>query len=197
MRKPLRGANLRIWLLPIACCSLTAISCHDNAVERRASERNESISVCEIFRSPGSYHGRIIRVRAAYYKGLRDPACPGPYNTADRAWPRAFNVVGTDLLEEGDPPAPFQTDFSNWSRVRNVIREEALKGRRCEVWIDVVGQVRAFRAGQSRIGGFGHLGSFPAELIAERIESIEVRDKPTYDYTDALRSRDPRSVDKR
>ena len=65
--------------------------------------------------------------------------------------------------------------------------EAKATGKRFEIWVTVVGRLRT-RVKRScdwkSVGGYGHLGAFPAQIIAESMRDIEVRVNPKspYDY---------------
>ncbi len=191
------AANLRMFtyfvaLWPIATASCQFVDIH--AVES-SPQSVRPLTVRDILAAPQSYHGKLISVRGVYYYGLRDPSCTTSFPDVGHTWPCALNFVKSEQRGDGDPPVRFRTDEQSWARLINTVRREAMNGRKCEIWVTVVGQLRVFRtplkASQSQIGGFGHLGIFPAELVVERVVDIEVKDKETYDYSITLHPHPP------
>lgn len=63
----------------------------------------------------------------------------------------------------------------------------AKENRRVEIWVTVVGQVRAGRRSPSGPcdpvlrGHYGHLGAFPAQLVVKRMDEIVIKENPGSD----------------
>gem|GEM_PF-104074 len=87
--------------------------------------------------------------------------------------------------------ADFVTDTRVWGaphRVQQSVDREANKGKRLEIWVTAVGQLRTLvqrsplgpcqRIGSRRCG-HGHLGGFPAGLVIKERRDIEVQANPS------------------
>jgi len=127
----------------------------------------------------GAYRDKVVAVRGVYYDGLRTQC---PQKCADAPWPSFIELTGVD-----------GSDWSVVSHAQKTAEDEARKGRRVEVWVTAVGQLRTI-AHRSPLGpcdrigsayyGFGHLGVAPAELIAFEFRDVEIRPNAAsiYDY---------------
>ena len=110
-----------------------------------------------------------------------------------------MDLTSTDNPLPGEPPSGFTTDDAAWAaldKAERAAEREAKQGRRVEVWVTVMGRLRASdrrsptgpcdRAVNS---GYGHPGVFPAELVMQSVLAIEVvpnADSP-YDYSNIYR----------
>ena len=60
-----------------------------------------------------------------------------------------------------------------------------------EIWVTVVGMLRApesyVRKDGQVVGGYGHLGGYPAQLVVKTVVNIAIKERPTYDYRELLR----------
>jgi hypothetical protein len=86
------------------------------------------------------------------------------------------------------------SDWSAVSHAEQTAQMEARKGKRVEVWVTAIGQLKT-NAHLSPLGpcdrigsgysGFGHLGVAPAELVATEFRDVELKPNPTsvYDYS--------------
>jgi hypothetical protein len=109
------------------------------------------------------------------------------------------DLVSTDVLLPGEPPFGFTTDDAAWvalDKAERAAEREAKQGKRVEVWVTVMGRLRA-KEHRSPVGpcdrvvnsGYGHLGSFPAQLVIQSVAAIELvpnADSP-YDYSNIYR----------
>jgi hypothetical protein len=152
--------------------------------------KQEAISVCELLRNIAAYRGKVVSIRGIYWYGLRAP-CAEPLITKGHKWPSALNLAAADAPRRGGEFPPLTTDLSSWNHLDEFVLREAKTGRRKEIWITVVGLVRApttyIRDNGAVVGGYGHLGVFPAELVVQRISDISVVPTPTYDYAEMVR----------
>jgi hypothetical protein len=153
-------------------------------------DASRPVSVCQLFENLEPNSGRMIAVRGIYWYGLRQ-SCSRAFITGDHKWPSALNLVDSEYAKANGMPVPFKTDDHSWRKLDGVVINEAATGRKEEIWVTVVGQLRAPRAyvrGDGRVvGGYGHLGVFPAELVVHRILDIAVDSTPTYDYREMVR----------
>lgn len=168
-------------LLPIvlACCS-------------RPQPDAVVMSVCDLSRDFTAWRGKMVAVRGVYYYGLRQNC---PQTCANGPWPSYLDLIGPEDTPTGDPPAVFATDESTWAelaKVRQAVERDAKLGKRAEIWVTVLGQLRAREhrspAGPCDMmagGHYGHLGAFPAQLVVKRFSQIEVVPNAgsPYDYS--------------
>jgi hypothetical protein len=154
------------------------------------------ISVCDLSRDFTAYREQLIAVRGVNYYGLRQN-CPA--NCANGPWPSFVDLTSTEALAPGESPFGFTTDDSAWTALDQAERtaeREAKLGRRVEVWVTVVGRLRASDhrspvgpcdpVGQGR---YGHLGAFPAQLVVQRVAAVDLIPNPDspYDYSHIYR----------
>jgi hypothetical protein len=99
-----------------------------------------------------------------------------------------------DLVQSdfpGMPAATFATDDKSWENLELFVRQEARAGKREEIWVTVTGMLRApasyVRKDGKVVGGYGHLGGYPAQLVVKNVLDISVRKNRTYDYRELLR----------
>lgn len=86
--------------------------------------------------------------------------------------------------------------WAELAKAERTAGQEAKHGRRVEVWVTVSGRLNASKR-RSPIGpcdrmvssGFGHLGSFPAQIVAESFKDVQVIPRPDspYDYSHIYR----------
>jgi hypothetical protein len=93
----------------------------------------------------------------------------------------------------------FATDEVTWAaldKVERAVEDDAKHGKRVEVWVTALGQVRAgdhrSPAGPCDIVArdrYGHLGGAPAELVVKSFSDIAVVPNPNspYDYSHVYR----------
>jgi hypothetical protein len=149
------------------------------------------LSVCDLSRDFTAYRGKLVAVRGVFYYGLRQKC---PQTCANGPWPSALDLIGPGYTPPGETPVAFATDELSWaalSKVQRDVERDAIEGKRFEIWVTVLGQIRA-RDHRSPVGpcdvmasgGYGHLGSFPAQLVVKNFSNIEVVSNANspYDY---------------
>lgn len=139
------------------------------------------MSVCELSKDFARFRDKVVTVRGVYYWGLRQE-CVEKCKVG--LWPSFINLEGG-------------TDEA-WTAMakteRDVEAEAKRTGKRFEIWVTVVGSLQT-RAKRSRLGpcdrkswglgGYGHLGAFPAQITVESFRDIEVRVNPRSAYDHA------------
>lgn len=180
----------RWWMnagLAVLCGSFALFA--DQPSSRKSSVPTP-ISVCELFLNLTSYRHKLVAVRGIYWYGLRGP-CQESFVTANHRWPKALNLTATQDSNATGLALPFQTDHASWDELDRAIRRQAAAGRRAEIWVTVVGFVEAperyVRTDGQVVGGFGHLGVFPAQLIVKHVADVVIQLRPTYNYGDRHR----------
>jgi len=153
-------------------------------------ESAATTSVCEILENPSGYRGKLISIRGIYWEGLRED-CPHPLVTAGHVWPSALNLAHSDLPAPAGESVPFKTDAKSWDHLQETVKREAHAGAREEIWVIAVGEVRApvayIRTDGQIVGGYGHLGAYPAEFVVKEVTNIKITPLPSYDYGELLR----------
>jgi hypothetical protein len=147
-----------------------------------------TIGLCELLKNIESYRGRIVAVRGVYFNGLRSE-CRTPFRRGSKTWPSAVEIAHTDLPRH--ETVPFVTDMESWDRIQDLVMAAAKVGLRGEIWVTIVGFVRAPESYVRKDGGtvqlgYGHLGVYPAEITVHYIKDVEFKCVPTYDYSEIL-----------
>jgi hypothetical protein len=178
--KPMRTPILVALLVACGACSR-------NRSDRALDATPALMTVCQLFSDLPSHQDQIVAVRGVYYFGLVQNGCSDQLLVKDHAWPTAVDIALSDLPSSfGDRPVGFRTDLVEWHAFENFVIQEGLRRRREEVWVTVVGQLRGpvwhLRNGEKGTGGYGHLGAYAAQLVVKRVENIEVKPNPSYDY---------------
>jgi DDE superfamily endonuclease len=132
---------------------------------------NTVMTVCQLSRDFTAYRNRIVAVRGIYFDGLRQEC---PQTCATGPWPSFVNLVGSDAA--GD------AIWVELAKAERTAEHEAKQGRRVEVWVTARGKLNASER-RSPIGpcdrivnsGFGHLGVFPAQIVAETFKLVARR----------------------
>ena len=142
--------------------------------------RTTAMTVCELSRDSSAYRNRMVAVRGVYFNGLRQHC---PQTCAIGPWPSFVDLVGSDTA--GD------AIWADLAKAALTAEQEAKHGRRVEVWVTVKGNLKASER-RSPVGpcdramsrGFGHLGMFPALIVAESLSDIQLipNADSAYDY---------------
>lgn len=184
------GFLLMAAILAAACLSLGGCERETSRIAAVQTTVPATQSVCSLFRDLGAYAGRRVQVRGVYYSGLRQHDCGWRFMASGKEWPFAVDLVDADSYSEEVHPPAFATDRASWDELNRVTIRQGLSGKKAEIWVTVVGTLRGPAKGLlpngGAIGGYGHLGVYPAQIVAERIHSIEVLATPTYDYATIL-----------
>jgi hypothetical protein len=138
------------------------------------------MTICDLSRDFTEHRGQIIAVRGVYFYGLRQRC---PQTCATGPWPSFVDLVGSDAAGDGM--------WADLAQAERTAEREAKQGRRVEVWVTVRGKLNASDH-RSPAGpcdpvansGFGHLGAFPAQIVVEAFDNIQVVPNvdSTYDY---------------
>ena len=138
------------------------------------------MTVCELSRDFTAYRNRVIAVRGVYFNGLRQRC---PQTCAIGPWPSFVDLVGSD--------AAGAAIWAELAKAERTAEQEAKLGRRVEVWVTAVGKLNASDR-RSPVGpcdrvansGFGHLGAFPAQIVVQAFNDVQVIAQPDspYDY---------------
>ena len=137
------------------------------------------MTLCQLFNDLDSHNGKQITVRAAYRYGQE---VAGLYS--DPCEPPA-KLDGHDIVPH------VWTEFSSASKSSEPGHQfwSAIEDSRSQPVAIIVTVTGILKTGGQYSGrasmrpprrGFGHLGAFPAELVVEKFEEVEVRqDSPT------------------
>jgi hypothetical protein len=152
----------------------------------------KTLSVCELFKNLRSHAGEMISVRGTLYSGREVSALGGncdtrfvtkyseselpeglPRTESDYLWPTALNLADSSWVEKGAEPVDFRTDEESVQRVFALLRREKASGQDIEILVTVVGKLRMkdrYQVGKTPDGalladGYGHLGTYPAQLV--------------------------------
>jgi len=147
----------------------------------RPPARFISMSLCDLSADFSAYRNRRVAIRGVFFDGLRQQC---PQSCATGSWPSFVDLVGSDVTGEAV--------WATLDQAERTAEREASRGRRVEVWVTVQGILRASDrrspAGPcDRVvnGGFGHLASFPAQIVVERVDDIQIVPNAgsPYDYS--------------
>jgi hypothetical protein len=135
------------------------------------------MSVCDLANNFTTYRNKVVVVRGVYYYGLRREDCP--QKCASGVWPSFIELEGGA--------------YGVWdalSKVEKTVESDAKSsGQRFELWVTVTGRLHAatkFRpCDRETWGGYGHLNSFPAQIVVDKVSDIEVKVNPQslFDYS--------------
>jgi hypothetical protein len=139
------------------------------------------MSVCDLSNDFPGNRDKVVNVRGVYWYGL-DQKCSQKC-TDGVVWPSFINLKGGS---DADSAALGKA-------LREVEAEAKRTGKRFELWVTVVGRLQTSvkrsplgpcDEGSWRRAGYGHMGSFPAQITVESLRDIEVRENPQspYDY---------------
>lgn len=163
----------------------------------------QAVSICDLFKDLKSYNGKMISVRGLLYSGKEISALGGrceskfvtdiPYGpnypfiprpVLRYAWPAALDLVPSSLVDAGEVVVEFQTDYAVVNRNFDLIRlERSRLGKRdLDVWLTVVGKLRVkpeygvmtMPDGTLKGSGFGHLGTYPGQLVIKTTSDPKV-----------------------
>jgi hypothetical protein len=148
-----------------------------SAVTVGCSQRPSTVvvSVCDISKDFSAYRDKFVAVRGVYYYGLRQKC---PQTCATGPWPSSIDLIGS---------ATGRDPWADLDNVRRMVELEAKKGKRFEIWVTAVGQLKTHARRSflgpcdeigSRYSGYGHLGSFPAQLVVKHFINIQVKENP-------------------
>jgi hypothetical protein len=188
-------ANLSAWC--IACALLVGFGSTGSlsaASQARAAgtATPRTIGLCELLKNIESYRGRIVAVRGVYFHGLR-AECRTPFRRGSKTWGSAVEVAHSSRARDDGETVPFETDMESWRRIEDLVMAAAKVGLRGEIWVTIVGFVRAPESYVRKDGGtvqlgYGHLGVFPAEISVHYMKDVEFKCVPTYDYGEIWRA---------
>ncbi len=138
------------------------------------------MTMCDLSRDFTAHRNRVVAVRGVFFNGLRQ-ACP--QTCATGPWPSFVEIIGSDAA--GD------AIWAELAKAERTAEQEAKQGRRVEVWVTVRGKLSASER-RSPVGpcdpvtngGFGHLGAFPAQIVVEAFDDIQIipNAHSPYDY---------------
>jgi hypothetical protein len=147
---------------------------------RQQPPRTTALSVCDLSRDFTAHRDRVIAVRGVYFQGLRQQC---PQTCATGPWPSFVDLVDGRL---GD------ASWAELAQAQVRARQEARQGRRVEICVTVRGRLKT-RESRSPVGpcdsvttrSYGHLGAFPAQIVAEGFSDIQVIPNAAspYDYS--------------
>jgi hypothetical protein len=194
MERHLKTATLNdpVIIVIISFAAGTLCACSGAQITQGTDKRSrmQPTKLCDLLKNLQFYRGKIVAVRGIYWYGLRQ-TCPEPFVTSGHTWPSALNLADSDFMAKYGDPVPFETDRESWDRLDELTIREGKAGRREEIWVTIVGKLQTPEAYTRRdgqvVGGYGHLGVFPAELVVERVSEIAIKSNPSYDYREILR----------
>jgi hypothetical protein len=95
-----------------------------------------------------------------------------------------LDLTDSTSTSKGEAPVSFVTEQEGWDALDRIVLSEAKEDTRVEIWVTAVGQFRTTTAGSPLgpcdriVGGYGHLGAFPAQLVIKRVSDIVVKPNP-------------------
>jgi hypothetical protein len=140
------------------------------------------LSVCDLSRNLPRYNNQVVTVRGVYYYGLRQEC---PQKCASEVWLSFIELSGK---ESSDP------EMDAFIKLHQRVEDEAKRtGKRFEIWVTATGELHTHAHRWSftpcnritwGLPGYGHLGAYPAEIVADGLKDIEVKENPRspYDY---------------
>lgn len=105
-------------------------------------------------------------------------------------WPNALDLAISSSVEEGEQTVDYETDRGSITRSTLLIKQEreklaTNKQREVDAWVTVVGKLRLRAAyhlyyapdGRPRGGGYGHLNTYPGQLVIKVMLDPSVRSR--------------------
>lgn len=186
MRRRLRNVTRR-KVLGVGVVILLA-ACNRSPDGGKRYQPAVRISICDLLRDVSRYRGKTIALTGVYWLGLQQ-SCPQGFTTAQHTWPTAASLTTTDSVGDGEK-LPFTTDRASWEELESLVMREARARHREEIWVTVVGLLRAPDSYVLNDGkvfrGYGPFNLFPVELVVQRVSKITINSTPTYDYGEII-----------
>lgn len=160
-------------LCSLALATLIAVNCTASGLV---------MSVCDLSKDYRRFGDKLVAVRGVYYYGLREKCTE---KCSSGIWPSFIDLEGK---------AGTEVAWANIEKTEREVEIEAKRsGKRFESWVTVTGRLltrssfwdKGAQCEWAKNGlGFGHLGSFPAQIQVEGFSNIEVKQNPKspYDY---------------
>src|SRR2546423_5314810 len=162
-----------------------------------ASAQSVQTSVCEVTKSPTSFDGKIVRLRATVVSGfeafgIRDPAnekCDVIWLTYPGGGPVASTSFGPATPNLQRLPVKLKNDrqLKRFQKLLSAEMYPRSRGNMCmactryEVTATMTG--RLDHAGKGR--GFGHMNAFETQLVLESVADVSATDQSShYDLKD-------------
>jgi hypothetical protein len=163
------------------CCSVIA----------QPRSREQTFTVCEVFRDWATHSGHMIRIRGllvstpegAYLNG---EGCDGVLRTAGFSWPVVIWLTSpthADVLHKPD----FAIDERAFGRFNEILRKKHFDPRQ-RIWVTYLGLFEAYDNLAERVRrlpdgglqgyGFGHLAYCPFQLVIKTVSLSDVVVEP-------------------
>lgn len=192
----------------LSICTAGVLAWAVPAVAQPQSPESSMLTICDVFKDLRSYSGKVVSLWGQLYSGFEVSAlggrCDNKFITKyslspnfplpqepqlEYVWPTAINLVMSSSVERGGEKLNFRTDAVAVDRVfAQIHRERAKFGNRdVETWITVVGKLQVkdhYDIGQSPDGrvrgnGYGHLSTYPGQLVIKTMGDPLVVPKTT------------------
>jgi hypothetical protein len=182
-----RASVAKVLGISVALGSLVACSQRNTPSPDPNDWSQRKATVCDVFHYMPAYRGKLVTVTGIYWYGLRE-TCPGRFVTGEREWPTVLLIVDRRQSDPKFGRLPFQTDYASWDRMDEVIMRQAKAHFHGAIQVTITGQVQSdyTQFGQKLLSGYGHLGSFPAQLVVKRIVDVSLLSRPVYNYGNLL-----------
>lgn len=154
-----------------------------------AAAAQTQTSVCEVLKSPSSFDGKVVRLRATVIRGFevfaiedsKDSDCGRIWLEYPGAGPEASISFGERMPKVQRPPVKLRKDedlkrFQALLEATVYPRSPEISCMDCwryEVTATLTGRIDA--AGKGR--GFGHLNAYSAELVLESVSEVSTKDR--------------------
>jgi hypothetical protein len=172
------------WMArPIPACGLAwLLSMGGLTLARGQALAETPLRVCEVLENLARYRGKTIAVRGMLYQSreitaLGDTTCKHPLRTGDHQWPPALDLEYSGYTPRDEATVTFQTDLENVETTGAEVRAIREKAPGRDVWVTVVGHLRARDQYNVRLGGdgkwhgqgYGNLGIYPARFVIRKM----------------------------
>ena len=195
---------LRTKIAVVVITSLSIVCATESSAQQSPGSL-KTVSVCELFADLASHSGTRVKVRGILYSSrevfaLGEKTCTKKFvtryqilpellgireqPTGQYVWPTAFDLIGSSgSPKEGD----IKTDEEAVRRVTNMAvqareaqRDKNTKG---DLWVTVTGllsvkdhyDVAPDTHGTLLASGYGHQGTYPAQLVIETMTDPELK----------------------
>lgn len=153
---------------------VAAVGCMAGGVAVAQSGRGAvvpEIGVCEVFRNPAAYRGKIVAIRGIYNGALTERCGGGVFQLGGRRWVTAINLADSEHAAQHGDVVGFRTERASWDHLDRLAYAKGKLVTRV-VRVTAVGRLETVEVRPDGLAtsGYGHLGVLPAQLTVQRMD---------------------------